>query len=788
MILYSGNAAEFIQDTNFNRTADKLKVAFESYYYHKPGPAEVTAWINSLQYAKNLLEINDLHSTMVILEYELPYSSQRIDMSIFGRDSNSKDNMVIVELKQWSQVEPCDIDDNIITYLGGKKQMHSHPSYQVQGYHNYLKDFVTLFEEKPEVILSSCVYCHNYPKNGYLLSNKYAEIIKQFPVFTKDDFEQIGNYLKARLSQGNGLELFNRFKTASIKPSKKLIKHAREMIQGQKAFYLLDEQITANNAIIDRAKKCARLKHKSVIIIQGGPGTGKSVIALNAIAELLNKGLSVYHATGSKSFTSTLRKIVGTRAGKLFKYFNTFKEKKYKINDVDVLVCDEAHRIRKSSNDRYTRREHISEIPQIDELVRVAKVSIFFIDDHQIVKPEEIGNSNLIKKAAIKFDADIYEFELKTQFRCSGSDGYLNWIDNLLDIRETANKILTVNEKMDFKIFDSPNALYDAIKEKNAQKPNSARMVAGFCWPWSNPNPDGTLVEDIVIGDFKMSWEGKDNKILAKDIPPWYLWAFDQNGFSQCGCIYTVQGFEFDYIGVIFGNDLVYDLKKKKWIGIRENSKDPTLKVENFADYARNVYRVLLTRGMKGCYVYFLDKDTERFFKSRMEKPVIKVEEKKEEKILREVAEEEKFVEYLPVYSLRAAAGKFSEGQEVEEEGWIKADIGQKLGENMFVAKVVGHSMEPRIPDNSYCVFSFHSVGSRQGKIVLAQHRDIQDVETGGSYTVKRYRSEKKVESEDQWHHEKIILEPLNKDYEPIIITPESEGDFKIIAEFVTKL
>ena len=620
MILYSGEASAFIKDTNFNRIADKLKEAFENYYYHKPASNEITSWVNSLQYAKNILDVNQLHQTMVMLEYELPYSNQRIDMTIFGKDDNNVDNVVVVELKQWSKVEPCDIDDNIIVYIGGKRKMRSHPSFQVQGYHNYLKDFVTLFEEDPKVNLSSCVYCHNYPKKGVLLSDKFAKILEQHPVFTKDDFEQISIYLKQRLAHGNGLELFNRFRNAGIRPSKKLISHAKEMIQGQKAFYLLDDQITANNTIIDRAKKCTKLKNKSVIVIKGGPGTGKSVIALNAVAELLNKGCTVYHATGSKSFTVTLRKIVGSRADKLFKYFNTFKEKKYEENSVDVLICDEAHRIRKTSNDRYTRKEHRSDIPQIDELIRVAKVSIFFIDDYQIVKPVEIGSSKLIKKTALKFNADIYEFELRTQFRCSGSDGYLNWIDNTLGIRTTINKILTNQEKMDFRIFKSPNDLYDAIKRKNKQKPNSARMVAGFCWPWSNPKADGTLVEDVVIGDFKMSWEGRDNKILAKNIPPWFLWAFDSNGVKQCGCIYTVQGFEFDYIGVIFGNDLIYDPKKKEWVGKRENSCDPTLNVDNYIDYAKHVYRVLLTRGMQGCYVYFLDKDTEKYFRSIIKK------------------------------------------------------------------------------------------------------------------------------------------------------------------------
>lgn len=156
--------------------------------------------------------------------------------------------------------------------------------------------------------------------------------------------------------------------------------------------------------------------------------------------------------------------------------------------------------------------------------------------------------------------------------------------------------------------------------------------------------------------------------------------------------------------------------------------------------------------------------------------------------IFAKIDESLKYIEYLPVYSLAAAAGKFSESQDVQEEGWMRADIGGKLNRKMFVAKVVGRSMEPLIPDNSYCVFSADVVGSRQGKIVLAQHHDIHDFETGGSYTVKKYKSEKRFEQDDSWHHEKIILEPLNKQYQPIVLPKVEEGEFKIIAEFVAVL
>ena len=147
-------------------------------------------------------------------------------------------------------------------------------------------------------------------------------------------------------------------------------------------------------------------------------------------------------------------------------------------------------------------------------------------------------------------------------------------------------------------------------------------MTAGFCWSWSQPERDGALVEDVIIGDFKRPWNAKpDAKKLAKGIPKAPLWAYDPNGINQVGCVYTIQGFEFDYVGIIFGKDLVYNFGTQRWEGHPEHSEDPTVKrsKDRFTDLVKNTYRVLLSRGMKGCYVYFMDKDTENFFKSRIE-------------------------------------------------------------------------------------------------------------------------------------------------------------------------
>jgi hypothetical protein len=255
----------------------------------------------------------------------------------------------------------------------------------------------------------------------------------------------------------------------------------------------------------------------------------------------------------------------------------------------------------------------------------VAKVSVFFIDEYQVVRPEEIGSIDLIKDTADKFNADVYTFSLKTQFRCSGSDGYLNWVESLLNINDTGNEFLTKNEKMKFTIVDSPFILRNKMNELNSKTENSARMVAGFCWPWSDPNEDGTLKNDIVIGDFKATWELKDFakiKFTKKpDTPPWNLWPLDPRCSDQVGSIYTIQGFEFDYIFLIWGNDLVYDWTINEWVGKPENSKDPVIRrgKAKFTEHVKNIYRILLTRARYGVFVYFVDKETEKFVKSRIE-------------------------------------------------------------------------------------------------------------------------------------------------------------------------
>jgi uncharacterized protein len=288
-----------------------------------------------------------------------------------------------------------------------------------------------------------------------------------------------------------------------------------------------------------------------------------------------------------------------------------------------VLLCDEAHRIRTHSWNRWTKkRAEDPDRPQIDELLTVAKVAVFFIDDLQAVRRNEIGSSAEIERLAAAMGAEVYEERLEAQFRCGGSDGFIRWVEHTLGIRRTANQLWAGDASFDFDVVDSVAEL-EAVVRSHAEAGRSARLVAGYCWPWSDPDGDGHLPADVEVGDWAMPWNAKPDKSrLAPGIPKSHLWASEPGGLEQVGCIYTAQGFEFDHVGVIWGRDLVYR-GRRGWVGQPEHSHDGGLKrgtsTERFTELVKHTYRVLLSRGLQGCTVHFLDDQTRDFVLSRID-------------------------------------------------------------------------------------------------------------------------------------------------------------------------
>jgi SOS-response transcriptional repressor LexA len=801
MRLYAGSTKQFVDDTVHNQIAEKLKTAFSAQYRHLPSPSEVTSWRNSLRAMCDVVRDAELFNHGLMLEYQLPLNSKRIDCLICGKDSRRNDAAVIVELKQWERCRAADGENEVTTWMGGSFKDRLHPCVQVGRYRMYLEDGHSAFYAEPNpVSLSSCAYLHNYTADpdDELYSDKFTTAIAENPLFTADDFSELSDYLSTTLPLGDGLDTLRRIEQSECRPSKKLMDHLGNLVKGDSAFVLLDEQLVVYDRVLAIARQGFRDRRKTAVIVRGGPGTGKSVIALNLMADLLLAEYNVHYATGSKSFNATLKKIVGARGAVQFHLFGQYCG--VERDSVDVLVCDEAHRIREYYVDRFRPNKKGRDVQVVDGIINAAKVSVFFIDDNQSVKPDEVGSSAMIKAHAAIAGCVVHEHELDVQFRCKGSEAFVGWIDNTLEVDRTPHILWNANEEFDFRILGSPQELENAILGKVSQG-MTGRLAAGFCWPWTHaPLADGSLANDVVIGDFRRPWNAYyQAQGLRKGIPKADLWAHDPRGLGQVGCVYTAQGFEFDYVGVIIGNDLRYNLDKQQWEGHPESSYDRMVKSDQdqFLALVKKAYRVLLSRGLVGCYVCFLDKDTERFFKSRMElaKSPVTVAVEQVVRRLKMLALDDPSVrgreyrEFLPVFSLRAAAGDFGSAETADMDGWLPIPDGVRPDERLFVAQVVGHSMEPMIPDGSMCIFRRDDAGSRSGKILLVEVSDFADPETGASRTVKRYSSRKYVgENDTDWRHESITLLPVNKSFKPIPLSPEQSESLVVRGELVRVL
>ncbi len=629
-LIYQSDSETFLKNIRENKLTNIMTDAFKASFVREVHPSEENSWRHSLPKIKDLIEIVNLKNIHVALEYEIPYNQNRIDCLLFGKDESNTDNIVLFELKQWTSVQPLEDEGNFVeTFTGRGNRTVPHPAQQTKGYDEYLKSFIAEFDKEKPLILFSCSYCHNYKKidGEGLFAPVYEQILKDYPVYTDEDTVFLANKIKSLLSKGDGFEVFNRFMQSEIIPSKKLLENVSKIISNKVVFSLLNEQLVAKNLIWSKIRKTQKNNNKAVVIVHGGPGTGKSVIALNLLAEAAKKKIKVFYACKSKPFVSGISNLVGHDAEKLISNLNRFIPSKVKENEGDLVLIDAAHRIGKTSNNQFTKATDRTDMPQIDQIIRFAKTSVFFIDDLQNIRSLEIGSAELIRETAKKFGCSIDEVILETQFRCMGSNNYLNWLESTLGYGNQ-ELLLTETDKYDFKVFNDPQSLYSALLEKEAEgvrkypgKGNFSRIVAGFCWPWSQKlDSNGELVKDVVIGNFAMPWETHDKVTPPKGYAKWYEWAYKPEGIKQVGCIYTAQGFEFDYIGVIIGNDLKYNSETDKLEGNVSATADPMLRRSqgDFDKYVKNIYRVLMSRGMKGCYIYCTDPGTQEYFKKRL--------------------------------------------------------------------------------------------------------------------------------------------------------------------------
>ncbi len=585
----------------------------------RPSPSEARSWDRSIPVLAHDLVQAGLGNVEVLLEHRLPLSSRRVDAILAGAHPlTGAPSYVVVELKQWSEAELYEDDPALVTVNGYGHQPRLHPLDQVRGYCEYLVDFLPALGGDADSV-SGVAYLHNATDHGVALLRQFPES-RQARMFTGERRAEFLDFLRSRLAADiSGAAYADAFLSSRAAPSRQLLAVAADEIREREMFVLLDEQKLAFNLVLHATEAARAGDSKTVVIVTGGPGSGKSVIALSLLGELARRGRTVLHATGSRSFTQTLRKVAGRgsrRTQNLFKYFNSFTDAER--NGLEVLILDEAHRIRETSASRYTPARLRSGRRQVDELIAAARVPVFLLDEHQVVRPGEMGTVEDIEGHARRANLAVVRVPLDAQFRCGGSEEYLQWVLRLLGLTPGGPIAWARDPAFSVHVADRPQEMEHFLRSK-LEAGYGARMAAGYCWPWSDPRPDGSLEADVVIGDWSRPWNLKNERAVG-GAPPATLWATDPAGFGQVGCVYTAQGFEYDWSGVIIGPDLVW--RGTGWAESRSANKDPEFRNQTkiadleFGRLIRNVYKVLLTRGMIGTVLYSPDDETREFLAS----------------------------------------------------------------------------------------------------------------------------------------------------------------------------
>jgi hypothetical protein len=579
----------------------------------RPSASEYRSWERSIPALRADLMSAGLSDVEMLFEYQLPLTSKRADVVLAGQHPKTGGpSYLVVELKQWSHAERFEDSDTLVRIEQYGARPVTHPVLQVRGYCDYMLGFTAVLANAPSS-LAGVAYLHNATDSG-------VDDLFRLPgdqlgsVFTGQRRSEFQDFLRSRFAQGqSGAPYADALLSSRIAPSRQLLALAADEVQRRGMFVLIDDQLDAFNFVMHAVERARRSDTKSAVIISGGPGSGKSVIALSLMGQLAREGRTVMHATGSRSFTQTLRKVAGSRAPqvkKMFQYFNSFMTAE--PNSLDALILDEAHRIRETSVNRWTKASFRTGRPQIEELLAAARVPVFLLDEFQVVRPGEQGTVEDIEEHASARGIQVVKIDLDAQFRCGGSEEYLLWVKRLLGLTSGGPIPWTGDPNFEVQVVDSPAELAASLEARIADG-YSGRIAAGYCWPWSDPAADGTLVRDVQVGGWSRPWNLRGDRSVG-GAPAAALWATDPAGFGQVGCVYTAQGFEYDYAGVIIGPDLVW--RDDGWVMVRSANKDPDFRnrakvADSQADrLIRNVYKVLLTRGMRAVLIHSVDQQT----------------------------------------------------------------------------------------------------------------------------------------------------------------------------------
>lgn len=614
--LYRGTAEEVLDAIDRQQLIPQMAENFYELNGESPRPAEIRSWQNSIPHLARLLVNAELGDTQMLLEVKLPVTSIRMDIVLVGSDPQTgKMSVVIVENKQWSKVELEPGSELVRVDYQHTARTHIHPVNQAWGYRQVMDGFVPLLRD---VKVRCIANMHNASQEELRkISIAHRRGVQPEPMYTrmygKDQRDLFMSELRAVLSTEKSALHARELLSATVRSTEPLMTTVARGLDQRTVFPLLDEQREAYDYVRAQVERARTEQHKEVIVIQGGPGTGKSVIALELMRAFNAQGVDAIHATGSKSFTRTLRKHITEGWGissHQFSYFNNFSEAAG--NHINVIIADEAHRLR-------SRSAKNSKKAQVVELIEATRVPVFLLDEHQNVRPHEVGSVERIRDAVASLGLKFHKIDLRHQFRCGGSQEYIDWVDGLLGlIPGEGPRSWKPQKNFELRVAPTPEAM-ERFLRRRTEDGHGARIAAGFCWPWS-PTTRGGLVNDVVIGDWRRPWNSRSDHYLGK-IPPSYLWATDPGGFEQIGCVYTAQGFEYDYAGVIFGNDLLW--RGRGWTSDASANKDYQVNSERDFDHlARKIYRVLATRGMKGAVLYSTDPET-KFFFARLGVPLI---------------------------------------------------------------------------------------------------------------------------------------------------------------------
>ena len=621
MIVYDGVKSDFMSSVENDTIAMEIRNnILQKMGRHTP-ENEFNSWENSLLHMYKVVNDPEIPTDAgIAIEYNIPQTSKRVDFIISGYDSEDHPGVIIVELKQWSELKKVDSSEALVeTFTGGALRRVVHPSYQAWSYAQLISDYNSSVQDN-DIHLSPCAFLHNYIRkdDDPIDDEQYELYTVDAPAFTMGQVLELREFIKKSIRKGDQKKILYLVDHGKIRPSKSLQDCVTSMIQGNREFVMIDEQRVVYEEIIKYSEQCLKDHKKRTIICKGGPGTGKSVIAIQLLCELTRRDQFVQYVSKNSAprqvYCAKLKgNVKKSSVDNMFKGSGAYTD--VGRNMIHTLLVDEAHRLNEKSGIFRNLGEN-----QIKECIHAAGCSVFFIDESQRVTMEDIGSVEEIMKWAAFEDSEVIEMELVSQFRCNGSDGYLAWVDDLLEIRQTANYNL---EGMDYEVVlcDSPEEVRNIIIEKN-RAANRARILAGYCWNWPKDTRKDTNYHDIRIGDFGISWNLDDGQAFA----------ISESSVNEAGCIHTTQGLEFDYVGVIMGDDIRYennhvvtDYTKRASTdqsikGIKSLFKENPEAAKKKADeIIKNTYRTLMTRGMKGCYIYCTDPGMREYIRRRIE-------------------------------------------------------------------------------------------------------------------------------------------------------------------------